>query len=105
MIDDTATAATGSLKIKLVDFGVSARCKRGQFLSDFCGSLHYMAPEVFLKQYTHASQIWSVGVVIFALLTLRFPFDGIDKLLLRDQVESHFPIFYPEEKKRIGKDL
>jgi myosin-light-chain kinase len=64
-----------------------------------------MAPEVFHKQYTHASQIWSVGVVIFALLTLRFPFDGIDKPLLRDQVESLYPVFYHKEKNRISKDL
>lgn len=34
-----------------------------------------MAPEVLLKNYTSKCDIWSFGIVAFALLFFRFPFD------------------------------
>ena len=39
------------------------------------GSIYYTAPEVILGNYNNKCDIWSFGVVAFALLTERFPFD------------------------------
>lgn len=47
-------------------------------LDDICGSIHYMAPEVFVSTYNEKIDIWSLGVMIYTLLTKRFPFDDQD---------------------------
>lgn len=63
--------------IKLIDFGLSQRLRSGQLISGLAGSKLYMAPEVLQKSlYSHKVDIWSVGVMIYTLLTGRLPFDG-----------------------------
>jgi hypothetical protein len=56
--------------LKLTDFGCKKEMKSVLF-SSFKGSIVYMAPEVFHGQhYDESSDIWSVGIVIYQLLTL-----------------------------------
>ncbi|RDB23720.1 Serine/threonine-protein kinase GIN4 [Hypsizygus marmoreus] len=65
--------------IKIADFGMAT----WQFndmdamLRTSCGSPHYAAPEIICGQMYNgsASDIWSCGVILFALLTGRLPFD------------------------------
>ena len=61
-------------------------------LETSCGSPHYAAPEIVsgLKYHGAASDIWSCGVILFALLTGRLPFDdeNIRNLLLKVQAGS-----------------
>lgn len=46
-------------------------------LTDLCGTLGYMAPEVLARQgHGLPADVWSVGVLAFELLTWRRPFDG-----------------------------
>ncbi|CAH2245440.1 serine threonine- kinase N2 [Pelobates cultripes] len=61
---------------KITDFGLS---KQGMGFIDrtnsFCGTLEYMAPEIFeRKPYTRSVDWWSLGVVIYVMLCGRFPF-------------------------------
>ena len=44
----------------------------------FCGTSSYMAPEIVKKnEYSgFASDIWALGIVLFVMLTGRFPFKG-----------------------------
>ncbi|KAG8282074.1 ATP binding [Homalodisca vitripennis] len=55
--------------IRLVDFGLSKRLKYGTRTSTLCGTLQFMAPEVFEQNYGHAADWWSLGVVACLLLT------------------------------------
>ena len=59
----------------------------GKLLETSCGSPHYAAPEIVsgLKYHGAASDVWSCGVILFALLTGRLPFDdeNIRNLLLK----------------------
>ncbi|OHS95547.1 CAMK family protein kinase [Tritrichomonas foetus] len=64
--------------IKIIDFGMSTHFNSYEALFfDRCGSLGYAAPEVIKnKGYTAKSDIWSIGVILYALLIGELPFKG-----------------------------
>jgi len=68
--------------LKLIDFGLSKFCQHGENLQEACGSLPYCAPEVFSRSYGIACDSWSIGVIVYALLTSRMPFAARDDLKL-----------------------
>jgi serine/threonine protein kinase len=93
-------------QIKIADFGMAAlELNNGtSFLETSCGSPHYASPEVVSgKQYHgNASDIWSCGVVLFALLTGRLPFDHENMSELLGKVKSgkfEMPRSIPAESK------
>lgn len=59
--------------IKIADFGMASLMKKNSLLKTSCGSPHYASPEVILgKEYDgRAADIWSCGIILFALLTVR----------------------------------
>ena len=70
--------------LKLSDFGLAARCRPGQLLTERCGTLAYMAPEVVSQRYGLEADLWSAGVMAYQLLTGSLPFtagsgDGDDE--------------------------
>lgn len=91
--------------IKIADFGMAALEYDGTaFLETSCGSPHYASPEVVAGKQYHgsASDIWSCGVVLFALLTGRLPFDHENMGELLRRVKSgkfEMPRSIPPEAK------
>lgn len=73
----------GEDHLKLIDFGFAKHWSHGTRMSQACGSLHYVAPEVLRKSYTDKADLWSVGVVSYMLLTGRPPFGGTDDEVLQ----------------------
>ena len=63
--------------IKVADFGMAAWEAGERMLETSCGSPHYASPEIVAGKAYHgnASDIWSCGIILFALLTGRLPFD------------------------------
>lgn len=63
--------------LKIADFGLSNLIQDGEFLQTSCGSPNYAAPEVIDGKYYSGEEIdvWSSGVILYALLTARLPFD------------------------------
>jgi calcium-dependent protein kinase len=59
--------------LKMIDFGFASRYDTGSRLSQPCGSLHYVAPEVLTKSYTEKADLWSMGVIAYTLLCGRSP--------------------------------
>ena len=54
-------------KLKLSDFGLAAEWKPSDSepLTEKCGSLKYMAPEVYERSYTALCDVWSTGLVVY----------------------------------------
>jgi len=66
-----------NLHIKIADFGLSNVMRDGEFLKTSCGSPNYASPEVVSgKAYVGPEvDVWSCGVVLYALLCGNLPFD------------------------------
>ncbi|GAA5855207.1 hypothetical protein JCM8547_008984 [Rhodosporidiobolus lusitaniae] len=66
--------------IKIADFGMAALERGGKLLETSCGSPHYASPEIVagLNYHGSSSDIWSCGIILFALLNGNLPFDHSD---------------------------
>ncbi|CAN6309793.1 unnamed protein product [Urochloa humidicola] len=65
-------------QLKVIDFGFATSFGPGEIFRDEVGSLPYMAPEVFARNYGPAADIWSAGVIVYQLLCGRHPFPSPD---------------------------
>lgn len=76
------------MNIKIADFGFSNEFVPGQTLDTFCGSPPYAAPELFkgLKYEGPEVDIWSLGVILYTLVSGTLPFDGNNLKELRERV-------------------
>jgi calcium-dependent protein kinase len=87
------SADTDSLYVQLIDFGLSSFVGVQQTsempgtvrrLRTFCGTLPYMSPEVLQANYDLQADMWSMGVLVFELLTGSLPFHGnTDRALIK----------------------
>ena len=68
----------GCLQVKLIDFGTAKIFEKGQQENKYVGSSYYMAPEIIKRKYDEKCDLWSIGVILYILLTGRPPFDGND---------------------------
>ncbi|XP_072314595.1 ribosomal protein S6 kinase-related protein-like [Eucyclogobius newberryi] len=60
--------------LRLSDFGLSRRLKRGGRTFTICGTIQYMAPEVLGGgPYNHVADWWSLGVMFYCLATGELP--------------------------------
>ncbi|XP_056391742.1 serine/threonine-protein kinase 17B isoform X2 [Hyla sarda] len=64
--------------IKIVDFGMSRKIGNSE-IREIMGTTEYLAPEVLnYEPITTATDIWSIGVICYMLLTGVSPFAGVD---------------------------
>lgn len=94
--------ASGTLKIS--DFGLSNFLLPGRFLKTQCGSPNYAAPELISgeKYCGTEADVWSLGVVLYALTSNILPFDDPSipvTLNLIKQGHYRVPSYYSEELK------
>jgi len=64
-------------KVKMTDFGIAKAASSNTITSNVMGSVHYTSPEQARGGYSDAkSDIYSLGVTLFEMLTGRVPFNG-----------------------------
>jgi serine/threonine protein kinase len=87
------------LQVKLIDFGMSKPTT--DVLSTGCGTYAYLSPEMILGEaYSTKTDVWSLGVVLFAMVTGRLPFVGAsDQMVFYNIVysEPQYPVHMSED--------
>jgi serine/threonine protein kinase len=97
--------------VKLCDFGFTREYEgTARNLQTFCGTICYSAPEM-LKAEKYAGEkvdVWSLGVILYALLTGELPFDDDDDSVTRNKIlteEPKYPDHIPTEVLPLLKSL
>lgn len=65
-----------ALDLRLCDFGLSVVLRPGEKAKDRVGSVYYVAPEVLGGSYDWCADLWSMGVILFMILSGLPPFNG-----------------------------
>jgi hypothetical protein len=78
----------GSDIVKVIDFGLARimQSSVGTTLSHYRGTRSYSAPEVFRDQASHQSDIYSLGVMAFEMLSGGRPFNGSAEAVMRQHL-------------------
>jgi calcium-dependent protein kinase len=91
--------------IKLSGFKI-ASYKQQQMLTKVIGSLYYISPDVLNKSYNEKCDIWSIGVILFALLSGKFPFEGNNEEAVFEKIKrGHFEFKSKWNLSEEAKDL
>ncbi|KAI8144591.1 kinase-like domain-containing protein [Fennellomyces sp. T-0311] len=93
--------------IKIADFGMAAIQSPDTLLQTSCGSPHYASPEIVRGKhyYGPATDVWSCGVILYAMLTGHLPFDddSVSRLLAKIKTGRYIPL--PSTVSREARDL
>jgi hypothetical protein len=97
--------------VKLCDFGFTREYEgKANYLQTFCGTICYSAPEM-LKGEKYAGEkvdVWSLGVILYALLCGELPFDDDDDNVTRTRIltqEPNYPDHIPADALSLLKSL
>jgi len=81
--------------VKLVDFGYAQRVLAEDVGTQICGSLHFMSPQIVQSQGYNPFKVdmWSTGIVLYTLITARFPFFGDTSAEVITMITQSCPTF------------
>lgn len=107
-IDPSNIMVTTEGKIKLVDFGIAKKVnelgtndKQLTSAGQFVGKTHYAAPELLLGDLQHQNRttdVYSLGITLFQLITGHLPFDGPFQEVYEKQLHEKLPLKEVEDK-------
>ncbi|KAI7883666.1 Pkinase-domain-containing protein [Lichtheimia hyalospora FSU 10163] len=93
--------------LKIADFGMATIQSPDELLNTSCGSPHYASPEIVRGKKYHgpATDVWSCGVILYAMLTGHLPFDddSVGRLLAKIKTGRFLPL--PAHVSREAQDL
>lgn len=100
--DNILIMSDDPIMIKISDFGLAKISDNSTFMKTFCGTLAYVAPEIITGKYgssqvSQTSQtmlydnsvdIWSLGCLVYVLLTSHLPFNGKTQPQMFNKIKS-----------------
>ena len=91
-------------EIKLIDFGLAKESASHDAMHTKAGTPYYMAPEVLSGKYDEQCDIWSVGIILYLLLSGYYPFEGDSKYKLFKHIKEREPNFELNEFKTVSEE-
>ncbi len=77
--------------VKLIDFGLSKDFSEAEIMQTPSGSPYYIAPEVFAQKYDNKCDTWSMGVVLYIMLSGKVPFPGeCNKEIIENVIKGEY---------------
>jgi PAS domain S-box-containing protein len=92
-------------KVKLLDYGVAKELKDKDISSTMVGSRPFMAPEQIMGESQTASDVWALGIIIYAIYTEYLPFYHDNEKVLMDLILTCEPEPPREIEPYIPEDL
>lgn len=97
--------------VKLVDFGFTREYEgKSNYLQTWCGTVCYSAPEM-LKGEKYAGEkvdVWSLGIILYALLVGELPFDDDDEMVTKSKIlreDPKYPDNFPPQARELCQAL
>ena len=98
-----------SKNVKLIDFGLSKKIEKNKDkMKSEVGTFMYSSPQVDDGRYTKKCDVWSAGIILYLMLTGRYPFDcdNVNGILkLKKNFKLTFKEYYWERVSPAAKNL
>jgi DNA helicase-2/ATP-dependent DNA helicase PcrA len=78
-------------EVKVADFGLARFLKKGSLAASVAGTPFYMSPEAWSGRFMPSSDLWSVGVILYEMLTGVLPFQGANYEEIRTKLMNEAP--------------
>ncbi|CAN4118219.1 unnamed protein product [Withania somnifera] len=89
--------------LKIADFGFARSLQPRVLAETLCGSPLYMAPEIMqLQKYDAKADLWSVGAILFQLVTGKTPFTGNNQIQLLQNIVNSTKLQFPLDSKNLS---
>ncbi|MCL7029827.1 hypothetical protein MKW94_014223 [Papaver nudicaule] len=91
--------------LKIADFGFARSLQPRGLAETLCGSPLYMAPEIMqLQKYDAKADLWSVGAILFQLVTGNTPFNGNNPIQLLQNILKSTELSFPPDSVDLTSD-
>lgn len=91
--------------LKIADFGFARSLQPRNLAETLCGSPLYMAPEIMqLQKYDAKADLWSVGAILFQLVTGKTPFTGNNQIQLLQNIMRSTELYFPSDITDLSSD-
>ena len=76
----------GCSRIKIIDFGCARYFGKNETMKGIFGSANYVAPEMISGNYDCKVDVFSAGIIFYAMMTLKLPHDGSNNAQILDKI-------------------
>lgn len=109
--DNILIAQDEPVIVKVSDFGLAKISRSGSQLQTFCGTMAYLAPEIMARKqdntisavYSNKVDIWSIGCMLYVILTTYLPFINTTQAILCHNVTTGNFVMEPLLKYGVSK--
>ncbi|CAN4109686.1 unnamed protein product [Withania somnifera] len=96
------SATDDNSTLKIADFGFARSLQPRVLAETLCGSPLYMAPEIMqLQKYDAKGDLWSVGAILFQLVTGKTPFTGNNQIQLLHNIVNSTKLQFPLDAENL----